>query len=128
MEQMLLKFQGNISTISDEIQALQQQSLKINIKAQNRTEVRFVFFCTVLSNMGTENIIRLHDLLDKEFMSRLQLQTYFQGSYQDRPGYFQNFARQSCVLGVYIYIFPMKARCLGLFSSSEAEGICLIGI
>ena len=40
MEQMLNSFQGDLSSISSEIQTLQKQSVAMNIRLKNRQAVR----------------------------------------------------------------------------------------
>ncbi len=40
MEEMLAKFQADLGSISSEIQSLQEQSLEMNLKLQNRQAVR----------------------------------------------------------------------------------------
>lgn len=51
MEEMLNGFQGDLSSISSEIQTLQEQSVSMNIKLKNR-QVRIVYHWLVMGNIS----------------------------------------------------------------------------
>lgn len=51
MEEMLNGFQGDLSSISSEIQTLQEQSVSMNIKLKNR-QVRIVYNWRVMGNIS----------------------------------------------------------------------------